>query len=327
MLTALEGVLKQAETSLSQVVTVNVVLRKPDDFKAMNEAYAKFWPKDPPSRTTIVADLADADAKLGISAVALRSGAPREVVQPAGWKRPDSPYTYAIRSGDTVYLSGLVSRKGQDYTLLKGDMAAQMKVIGENAAAILGAAGMTLRDVVSARVFLTDTAQAEPMNAVYRTWFPRDPPARATVRAALTGPDYLVEVTLIAVKSAIKRAVATPNADGTAATPNPNLSAAIVAGPRLFASGMLGSTPETKGDARAETTELLARIGRTLKAAGFDWSHVTDSLVYVTDLSAAGPILEQLKAARGGQLPAVALMGVGLVRPEATVEIMVSAAK
>ncbi len=275
VLTALDAALKKAESSLAQVVTVNVVLRSADDFKAMNDAYAKFWPEEPPSRTTVVAGLPGTDALVGMSAVAIRTGSRREVMLPAGWKRPDSPYSYAIRVGDTLYLSGLVSRRGLDYSLVKGDMAAQMKVIGENAAAILGAAGMSLRDVVSARVFLTDTGLAESMNTMYRTWFPRDPPARATVRAALTGSDYLVEVTLVAVKAATRQVITTPEADGKAGKPNPNLSSAILVGKRLFVSGMLGSAPQSKGDAAAETADMLARIGRTLKAAGFEWTQVT----------------------------------------------------
>jgi enamine deaminase RidA (YjgF/YER057c/UK114 family) len=326
-LTALDGILKTSGSSLARVATVNVVLRRAEDFKAMNGAYEKFWPEGPPSRTTIVADLAEADALVGISAVAVRDGTLREVVNPPGWKLPASPYNYAIRAGDTLFLSGLVSRRGKDYSVVTGDMAAQMKVIAESASGILAAAGMSLRDVVSARVFITDVAQADAMNTAYRTWFPRDPPARATVRAALTSPDYLVEVTLVAVKAADRQVVTTPNADGSAGTANPNLSSAVRVGGRLFVSGMLGITPANKGDPVAETEEMLSRIRRTLEAAGYNWSHVTDSVVYVTDMTIAGQVLEQLKVARSGRLPTVTLSGVGLVRPDARVEIMVSAAK
>ena len=36
---------------------------------------------------------------------------------------------------------------------------------------------------------------------------------------------------------------------------------------------------------KAQTAELLARIGRTLKAAGFDWTHVVDGVVYLPDMT------------------------------------------
>ena len=47
-------------------------------------------------------------------------------------------------------------------------------------------------------------------------------------------------------------------------------------GNRLYLSGMLGNTPETAGDARAQARETFARIGRTLNAAGFGWTDVVD---------------------------------------------------
>ena len=47
---------------------------------------------------------------------------------------------------------------------------------------------------------------------------------------------------------------------------------------------MLGSTDANKGDAAAQTRETLARLGRTLKAAGFDWSDVVDAVVYLPSL-------------------------------------------
>ena len=58
---------------------------------------------------------------------------------------------------------------------------------------------MSFADVVSARVYITDTADFAAMNEAYRKYFPTDPPARATVKTALTSPDFRVEVTLVAV--------------------------------------------------------------------------------------------------------------------------------
>ena len=43
----------------------------------------------------------------------------------------------------------------------------------------------------------------------------------------------------------------------------------------------MGSTDANKGDAAAQTRETLARLGRTMKAAGFDWSDVVDAVVYL----------------------------------------------
>ncbi len=327
VLTTLDATLRQAGSSLAQTAATTVILRKAEDFPAMNAAYAKFFPADPPSRTTVVADLLDPDAQVQISAVAARQGVPREVIHPEGWARSPSPYNYGIKVGDTLYLAGLVARRGTDNTPVPGDIAVQMRTIGDNAATILGAAGMSARDVVSAKVFLTDTTLFDAMNTAYRAWFSAAPPARATVRTALMAPDSLVEVTMVAVRGGTHQALTTPNADGTPGKANPNLSSAIGIGPRTWVSGMLGVMPGTKGNQEAETAEMFARIGRTLQAAGRTWADVADGIVFVTDVAAAARVLEQFKTAAGGTLPAVTVAGVGLVSPDATVEVMVSAVR
>ena len=167
-----------------------VYLRNAGDFAAMNEVYATYWPKDPPTRTTVVVTqpLALADGLIEISAVAIPNGGERVVVHPSDWMKSPNPYSYGIKSGNTLFLSGLVSRNGKDNTPVKGDITAQTKTVLDNGAAILKAAGMSFADVVSSRIFLTDDTTFQAMNAAYRTYFPTMPPARATVKTGLTRP-------------------------------------------------------------------------------------------------------------------------------------------
>ena len=280
----LSGVLKAAGSRLGNVVSATVLIKNATDFQSMNEVYRGYWPKDPPVRTTVVANLAIPEALIEISMVAVPDGGERQVVHPAGWLKSPSPYSYGIRSGDTLYLAGLISRNGKDNSVVPGDMKAQTKTAMDNAGEILKAAGMTYADVASSRVYITDTVFFQDMNAAYRTYFPKDPPARATVRTGLTSPEALVEITLLAVQGGNREAVLPPNADGSPAQPNSNLSPAIRTGNRLFVSGMLGNDASNQGDAGAQTRATLARIGRTLQAAGFGWKDVVDGAVYITDL-------------------------------------------
>jgi 2-iminobutanoate/2-iminopropanoate deaminase len=76
---------------------------------------------------------------------------------------------YAIQAGDTLYLSGLVSRNGKDNSQVPGDVATQVKTIMDNAGQILEAAGMSHGDLVTGRVALRDMKQFAPMNDVYRS--------------------------------------------------------------------------------------------------------------------------------------------------------------
>ena len=89
------------------------------------------------------------------------------------------------------------------------------------------------------------------------------------MKSGLTSPDYLVEIGMVAVKDPIRTTVTTPNADGTAGRPSPNLSSAIRVGNRLYLSGITGNTQANRGDVKAQTAEVLSRVGRTLQAAGF----------------------------------------------------------
>ncbi len=321
----LKGVLTANGARIEKVAAVTVYLKHAGDFAAMNDVYRTYWPVDPPARTTVIANLVVPDALLEISMIALTDAAERHVVHPAGWVKSPNPYSYGVRSADTLFTAGLVARNGRNNTTVAGDITAQTHAALMNAGEILKAAGMDYTDVVSTRVFLTDMTLFEPMNAAYRSYFPKDPPARATARTGLTAPDYLVEIALTAVTGKDRQALTTPNADGSAGRANPNFSSAIRVGSRLFLAGMLGNTDGNTGDVRGQTSEALARIDRTLKAAGFDSSHVVESTVYLTDATRAASMNDGYRQVLVKNFPARATIEAGLVNPAALVEIMMSA--
>jgi len=321
--------LKAAGSSLANAASVTVYLRSASDFAAMNEVYATYWPKDPPARTTVIVTqpLAVADGLVEISMVAIPNGGERVVVHPSDWIKSPSPYSYGIKSGNTLFLAGLVSRNGKDNTTVKGDITAQTKTVLDNGAAILKEAGMSFADVVSSRIYLTDDTTFQAMNTAYRTYFPTMPPARATVKAGLTSQDYVVEITMVAVKDPSRKAITTPNADGTPGNANPNLSSAIQVGNRLYVAGILGNTQTNKGDVKAQTSELLARVGRTLKTAGFDWAHVVDGVVYLPDMTKFPDMNAAYREVITKEFPARATIGTGLMGADGLVEIMFTAVK
>jgi len=292
----------------------------------MNEVYRTYWTKDLPARTTVVVPLLN-QGLVEISAVAVPNGGERVVVNPSGWASSPNPYSYGIKTGNTLFLAGLVSRNGKDNSVIKGDMATQTKAVLDNAAAVLKAGGMSFADVASSRVYITDPAAFQDMNTAYRTAFATDPPARATVKAQLASPDYAVEITMVAVKGANRTAFTTPTPDGKPGTKNPNLSSAIRVGNRLYVAGILGNTESNKGDAKAQTAEALARIGRTIKAAGFDWNHVVEGVVYLPDLTKFNDMNASYREMLSKDFPARATVGAGLMGADGQVEIMFTAAK
>lgn len=68
----------------------------------------------------------------------------------------------------------------------------------ENIRAVLGARGLTLADVVSTQVYMTDLSEFPRMNAIYGSYFKEAPPARATVGVARLPREVKVEIAAVA---------------------------------------------------------------------------------------------------------------------------------
>lgn len=320
-LARLDERLRAERSSLADAVAVTVYLRRASDFSAMNDEYRQAFRGTPPTRTTVVTDplaAADSGALVEMSIAAVSSGTDRRSIHPASWMASPNPYSYAVRAGELLFLSGLLSRNGRDNSVINGDIAVQTRAVIDNAKDLLEAAGLALSHIVSARVFLTDLADFPEMNRIYREYFPDAPPARATVGSSLTAPPYKVEMTFIA-SAGQRRAV-----EGSANS-NPNLSAAIVADDLVFASGLLAADDQL-GDAAVETRAILERVASTLKAAGTSIEKVRDAIVYGTSPEAA----RTAAAICRNTFPrdaAVTAAHASLVTAKATVEIMTIASR
>ena len=67
----LEAVLRAAGTSLGAVVKTTIFLADLQDFGAVNEVYARFFPTDPPARSTVQAAGLPRGAMVEIDAIAV----------------------------------------------------------------------------------------------------------------------------------------------------------------------------------------------------------------------------------------------------------------
>jgi 2-iminobutanoate/2-iminopropanoate deaminase len=110
------------------------------------------------------------------------------------------PYSQAIKSGKTVYLSGQIAIDPKTKQLMtNASIEDQTRLALENLKAVLAADGLTMDSIVSATVFLTDLTDFAKMNEVYATYFKNSPPARATVEVAHLPRSAKVEISAIAV--------------------------------------------------------------------------------------------------------------------------------
>lgn len=114
-------------------------------------------------------------------------------------RRSQAPYSDAVLSGNTLYMSG---RLGLDPQTGKppADPADEAKLILDGFRAVLAEAGMDLSDLVSVQVFCSDVTLFDTWNRVYRTYIPEPFPARAFIGSGplLFGARF--EMQAIAVK-------------------------------------------------------------------------------------------------------------------------------
>ncbi|WMP16023.1 RidA family protein [Thiothrix lacustris] len=108
-------------------------------------------------------------------------------------------YSQAVRVGDTVYLSGQIPLVPATMQMVEGDIAAQVRQVFENLAAVAKAAGGSLNDCVKVHVFLTDLVNFPVVNQVMAEFFAEPYPARAAIGVAALPRGAEVEVDAIMV--------------------------------------------------------------------------------------------------------------------------------
>jgi enamine deaminase RidA (YjgF/YER057c/UK114 family) len=102
--------------------------------------------------------------------------------------------------GRLVFVSGLLARNRDGEIIGKGDMAAQIRQVGENLKAALAAAGATLADLVRTQTFTTDIDEFFKHVDIRMEYFGAALPTSTTVEVRrLSHPDFLVEIEAIAV--------------------------------------------------------------------------------------------------------------------------------
>lgn len=132
-------------------------------------------------------------------------------IYPAGIK-PIAPYSPGIMvddllfvSGQIPYVDGAIPAAASDGT---DDVKDQTAIVMGNIIAVLEEAGMSLKNVVKAEVFLTDLANYGAFNEVYGPYWTDKgwtPPARAAVEVGALpgskpGAPVLVEISVIAAR-------------------------------------------------------------------------------------------------------------------------------
>ena len=127
----------------------------------------------------------------------------KEAIIPANlpsWvKKMPLPLSPAVKAGGFVFVSGFAGFLDRKTEAPVEGVEAQTRETLEVIKDGLEAAGSSLDKVVKVTVFLRNAQDFSKMNEVYRTFFPKDPPARSTIVTGLALPDILVEIECTAV--------------------------------------------------------------------------------------------------------------------------------
>ncbi len=108
-------------------------------------------------------------------------------------------YSQAVKTGQTVYLSGQIPLVPSSMTLAEGDMRAQITQVFDNLSAVARAASGSLADVAKLNIYLTDLSHFPLVNEIMAEYFQEPYPARAAVGVASLPKGAQVEMDAIMV--------------------------------------------------------------------------------------------------------------------------------
>jgi enamine deaminase RidA (YjgF/YER057c/UK114 family) len=307
----LRSTLTAGDSSLENVIKAQVFLTDLRDFNAFDEVWREYFPGDPPARTTLEipmllgagpAQLIEIDLighSHDVSHEAIKSDVPR----------PLANYTEAFRVGNLVFAAGQLAsdfRTGvppeakthPNFPYYGSNIKLQTRYILENFKKTFAAAGSSLANVVKAQVFLTNLADFNGFDEVWKEYFPENPPPRTTVGVVGllgAGPDQLIEIDLIAHTDDTTHTVV--RSEGP--KPIANYSEAFVVDGLVFAAGQIASDyrtgvpPEASinpgfpfygSEIKQQTRYILKNLAGTFEAAGSKLQSAFKAQVFMTDL-------------------------------------------
>jgi reactive intermediate/imine deaminase len=123
---------------------------------------------------------------------------PKKQIVTVGSAAPNPNLSAATRFGNLVFVAGQTGRHPVSGEVGK-DIREQTRNILDRIKEILGAAGTSLDNVLTATTYLTNVSNLAAYNEEYAKYFPTNKPARTTVTvASLNNPELLIEITVTA---------------------------------------------------------------------------------------------------------------------------------
>ena len=113
---------------------------------------------------------------------------------------PVGPYSLAIATESLVFCSAQAGLDPRSGSLASGGVGPETEQALRNLAAVLGGAGLTLRDVVKTTIYLADIDDFGIVNEIYGRHMSEPLPARTTVGVAALPLGARIEIEMTAIR-------------------------------------------------------------------------------------------------------------------------------
>ena len=113
---------------------------------------------------------------------------------------PIAGYSRAVKTGNSIEVSGTVAVDENNQTVGKGDAYLQAHFIIQKIEKVLQHAGASLKDVVRTRMFVTDISRWQEYGKAHGEFFSTILPCTSMIEVkGLINPDYLIEIEATAI--------------------------------------------------------------------------------------------------------------------------------
>lgn len=183
-------ILKAAGMDFSNVGLAEVYMTDVSNFEALSKVYVPYTREPRPARVPVGVAALPLKSPIEITVIAHRK--PSRSILPAGMD-PSGNYSRGLLADGRMYLAGVFSRQGSIQDQVKDCVGRIEKIIT--------AGGLGLKQVVEARIYLTDLNDYDGMNAAYHEYFGQNPPTRATVVVPQLPGNNRIGMTFVVAKS------------------------------------------------------------------------------------------------------------------------------
>ncbi len=292
-----------AGLTMDHVVYVQVYLEDTSHYPELNDAFAAYFPKEPPARGVLgVARVPE--ASLQITAVAVRDLRGKQSVSVPNWPLSKA-YSAGMLSHDRLFVSTMPGRDPVSGAVPQSPTA-QVDMALDRLSAVLRAAGLSNSNMVFVNPYLTNEIPMRIMNEHYAARFEfGNTPARATIEVSSLPEGAHIAYTGVAVRDLTRRKAVRPKN----MTPSPTASPCVFAGDTLYCSAKSGFIPGPNGGIYAasttdQTRQTMRNLLDNLEEAEMNFDQVVSTTIYFDDISESPQYAAVYKKYFNGPLPA-----------------------